>query len=193
MQKNKNKLVAILLLVLATVFVFSFLIVPIYANYKSTSEEIATLQYQLLRFKTISRKTEGLTSKLVELEAFNENHDYYFSNNKAALASAELQGIIKEILHRQNAKIISTQAVTSGNFDKRQVKVAVHCRADIISLRNLLYAIETHIPILVIDKFNIGRGYRTTYSDQVKEDANEVLDIRFDISGFMSSKIENNS
>ncbi len=190
MLTDKNKYLAILLLLLAAILLFMLVVFPIYANYKATSEQIASLQHRLTQYKKISTKTRGLSNKLFELEAFSEDQDYYFPGNKAALVSAELQGIIKEILNRQNANIISTQPVASGNLDNRQVKVAVHCRADIISLRKLLYEIETHIPILIIDKFNIGRGFRASFRDQSTDRANEALDIRFDVSGYMTAEIE---
>ena len=146
-KKNRSQLLAILLLLAALALMFVLLILPVYANYQSTKEEIASLQYRLLQYKTISGKTKGLSNQLAKLEAFNEDQEYYFPENKAALISAELQGLIKDILNRQNAKILSTQPVTSGNLDERQVKVAVHCRADIVSLRKLLYEIETQIPV----------------------------------------------
>ena len=94
------------------------------------------------------------------------------------------------MLGRQGAKILSTQPVTSGNRDDRQVKVAVHCRADIISLRNLVYELEAHIPVLIIDKINIGRGFRTTFRDQRSKDKSEALDIRFDVSGFLATQVD---
>lgn len=192
-RESKNKFLAISLLLVSILLIFTLLILPIYSYYKNTTEQIASLQHRLLQYKTIARKTKGISDKLEELEEFNQEQDYYFSGNKIALASAELQGIVKDTLNSQNAKIISTQPVTSGNIDERQVKIAVHCRADIISLRKLLYEIETHVPVLIIDKFNIGRGFRATYRDQLQNNTNEVLDIRFDVSGYMPSNKETGS
>ena len=84
---------------------------------------------------------------------------------------------------------MSTQPVNSGNQDERQIKVSVHCRADIISLRNLVYELESHVPVLIIDKIKIGRGYRATYREQQNK-SSDVLDIRFDVSGFLALNVE---
>jgi hypothetical protein len=44
--------------------------------------------------------------------------------------------------------------------------------------------------VLIIDKINIGRGYRATFRDQLSKSSNEALDIRFDVSGFLKAKEE---
>lgn len=186
--ESKHKLYAAIILFIALLILLFIVVFPMFALYNSTKEDVASLQHRLLQYKTISRKTSGLSNKLDKLQAFNEDQEYYFAEDKAALVSAELQGIIKEVLNRQGAKILSTQPVTSGNQDERQIKVSVHCRADIISLRNLVYELESHIPVLIIDKINIGRGYRTTFRDQASKDSSEALDIRFDVSGFLATQ-----
>lgn len=188
--ESKHKLYAAVILFIVLLILLFMAVLPIFALYSSTKEEVASLQHRLLQYKTISQKTSGLSSKLDKLQAFNKNQDYYFAEAKAALASAELQGIIIDVLNRQGAKTLSTQPVTSGKRDERQIKVSAHCRADIISLRNLVYELESHIPVLIIDKINIGRGYRATFRDQLSKSSNEALDIRFDVSGFLKVKEE---
>lgn len=187
--ESKHKLYAAVILFIALLILLFIVVLPMFALYSSTKEEVASLQHRLLQYKTISRKTSGLSSKLDTLQAFNEDQEYYFAESKAALVSAELQGLLKEVLNRNGAKILSTQPVTSGNQDERQIKVSVHCRADVISLRNLVYELESHIPVLIIDKINIGRGYRTTFRDQQSK-SSDALDIRFDVSGFLASQNE---
>jgi len=188
--ESKHKLYAAVILFIVLLILLFVVVFPMFALYSSTKEEVASLQHRLLQYKTISQKTSGLSSKLDKLQTFNENQEYYFAEGKAALVFAELQGIIKDVLNRQGAKILSTQPVTSGKQDERQIKVSAHCRADIISLRNLVYELESHIPVLIIDKINISRGYRTTFRDQLSKGSNEVLDIRFDVSGFLKAQEE---
>jgi len=186
LPESKHKLYAAVILFVALLILLFLVVLPMYGLYKSTTDEVASLQHRLSQYKTISSKTSGLSSKLEKLQLFNENQEYYFSEAKAALVSAELQGILKEVLQRQGAKILSTQPVTSCNQNERQIKVSVHCRADIISLRNLVYELEAHIPVLIIDKINIGRGFRTTFRSQQSNEASEALDVRFDVSGFLA-------
>ena len=188
---NTHKLLALILLLLAIAMILMLLVFPLYAKYQSTEEEIASLQHRLLHYKSISGRTKGLSNKLAQLETFNEDQKYYFSENKASLVSAELQGIIKDVLSQQNAKILSMQPVIDGILDDRQVRVAVHCRADIVSLRKLLYEIEAHVPVLIIDKIKIGRGYRTTFRNELSDKVNEILDVRFDVTGYMAVNNDN--
>lgn len=189
MPESKHKLYAGVLLLVALLILLFMVVLPIFALYSSSKEEVASLQHRLSQYKAISQKTSGLSNKLSKLEAFNEDQEYYFAEGKAALVSAEIQGIIKEVLSAQGAKILSTQPVTSGNQDDRQIKVSVHCRADIISLRNLIYELESHIPVLIIDKINIGRGFRTTFRNQ-QSNSSDALDIRFDVSGFLVAEVD---
>ncbi len=188
MPESKHKLFAAILLVVALILLLFLLILPTYAWFNGANEEVASLQHRLQQYKTISGKTKGLSNKLAKLEAFNEDQEYYFEEGKAALVSAELQGILKEVLTRHGAKIVSTQPVTTGNRDERQIKIAVHCRADVNTLRDLIYELEAHVPILVIDKINIGRGFRTTFGTRGSNNKNDLLDVRFDISGFLASQ-----
>jgi hypothetical protein len=183
----EHKLIAVAMLVIALLLVLFLLVLPAHALYKGTKEKVASLQHRLYQYKAISQKTKGLSNKLANLQAFNEDQEYYFEQGKAAIVSAELQGIIKDVLNRHGATVLSTQPVTSGNIDERQIKISVHCRTDITSLRNFIYELETFIPVLVIDKFNIGRGYRTTFRDQVSNNSNQALNIRFDVSGFLAA------
>ncbi|MFK7816231.1 MAG: type II secretion system protein GspM [Gammaproteobacteria bacterium] len=189
MPESKHKLYAAVLLFVALLILLFMVALPMFAFYSSSKEEVASLQHRLSQYKTISRKTSGLSNKLSKLEAFNEDQEYYFAEGKAALVSAELQGIVKEVLSTQGAKILSTQPVTSGNQDERQIKVSVHCRADIISLRNLMYELESHVPVLIIDKINIGRGFRTTFRNQ-QSNGSDTLDVRFDVSGFLAAQVD---
>ncbi len=188
MPESKHKLAALSVLVFAVVLLLFLVILPAYAVFNSTKDEVASLQHRLTQYKAISGRTKGLSNKLAKLQAYNEEQEYYFEHGKAAIISAELQGIIKDVLTRNGAKILSTQPVTSGNLDERQIKVSVHCRADISSLRNFIYDLEAHIPVLIIDKINIGRGYRTTFRSQNSNNSDEALDIRFDVSGFLAAE-----
>lgn len=188
MPKSKHKLYAAAILVVALVLLLFLLILPTYSLFNGTQDEVASLQHRLAQYKKISGKTKGLSNKLARLQAFNEDQDYYFEYGKAALVSAELQGILKEVLNRHHAKIVSTQPVTSGNIDERQIKVSVHCRADMNSFRDLIYELESHVPVLIIDKINISRAYRTTFRGQLSNNASETLDIRFDASGFLATE-----
>lgn len=192
MPESKHKLYAAVLLFVALLILLFMIVLPIFGLYSSTNEEVASLQHRLSQYQAISQKTSGLSIKLSRLEAFNEDQEHYFVEDKAALVSAELQGIIKEVLSTQGAKIISTQPVTSGNQDERQIKVSVHCRADIISLRNLIYELESHVPVLIIDKINIGRGFRTTFRTK-QSNSSDTLDVRFDVSGFLAAQIQTES
>ncbi len=189
MPESKHKLYAAGLLFIALLILLFMVVLPMYALYSSSKEEVSSLQHRLSQYKAISRRTSGLSNKLSKLEAFNEDQEYYFAEGKAALVSAELQGIIKDVLSAQGAKILSTQPVTSGNQDERQIKVSVHCRADIISLRNLIYELESYVPVLIIDKINIGRGFRTTFRGQ-QSNGSDTLDIRFDVSGFLAAQVD---
>jgi|GEM_PF-4477919 len=121
--ENKHKLYAAVILFVALMILLFLMVLPMFALYNSTKDEVASLQH--------------------------------------------------------------TQPVTSGNQDDRQVKVSVHCRSDVNSLRSLIYELESHVPVLIIDKINIGKGYRTTFRNQQSK-GSDTLDIRFDISGFLA-------
>lgn len=189
LPESKHKLYSAVILFIALLILLFIVVFPLFALYESSKEEVASLQHRLLQYKAISHKTSDLSNKLNKLQVLNEDQQYYFTEGKAALVSAELQGIVKEVLYRQGAKLLSTQPVNSGNQDERQIKVSVHCRADIISLRNLIYELESHVPVLIIDKIKIGRGYQATNREQQYK-SSDVLDIRFDVSGFLALNVE---
>lgn len=190
MKLTKRNLSAILLLFLVILLIFFFVVLPLYAKYQNTNEEIASLQHRIMQYKRISSKNDGLTNELDNLQVFNENQEYYLVANKPTLASAELQNIIKDILNSEEVKTLSMQTVNSGILDVRQIKLSVHCRADIINLHKLLYQIETNVPTLIIDKVSIGRGFSSTFRDRQSTNTTDVLDVRFDVSAYMAQTTE---
>ena len=74
--ESKHKLYAAVLLFIALLILLFIVVLPMFALYSSTKDEVASLQHRLLQYKTISQKTGGLSNKLANLQAFNEDQEY---------------------------------------------------------------------------------------------------------------------
>ncbi|MGR9053918.1 MAG: type II secretion system protein GspM, partial [Gammaproteobacteria bacterium] len=107
----------------------------------------------------------------------------------AALASADLQQVIKNAIASAGGRLTSTQVLpskTEGEFTLIAVKVRMSC--DIEALRTVLHRIETAVPLLVIDELDIRpeRGRRNRKTRQIEP--SNSMNVSFQVSSFMSKQ-----
>jgi general secretion pathway protein M len=139
----------------------------------SNSEEIATKQALLQRYRTLANAEQGapapvptgpalLYPDMPESQAFALLQEAV--KNDAAAARVQVQGL----------QVLRSEAVTGAT----RIGVRVRGRGDIASLRSLLYAVETARPLLYPDNLQI-QSHAT-----MPDAAPGILDFQLDISGF---------
>jgi len=146
------------LLVLATPFLLLYLLVvgPYLRLLEEKRNQIDELSFQLQRLKRAAGQESHWQKLLKSFRETQGQDQQYLEGTTPALASADLQKQLGEIIKEAGGQVTSTQVLTTkpeGAF----TKVAVRVRFSIStpSLREILHGIESSQPLLLIEKLSI--------------------------------------
>ncbi|MGR9106184.1 MAG: type II secretion system protein GspM [Gammaproteobacteria bacterium] len=182
----QRRILALSLLFVVVIVTLVAIVTPILGALASYNEEIDDLQFKLLRYKRIVTGRGKIVEQLETLKRHQGDEDYFSSRATPALASADLQQLIKKAITDAGGRLISTQVVPEEE-EEHFIKTAVKVRmsGDTKALRNVLYQIETARPMLLVDNLTIRAmsGRRDPRTRQILP-SNE-LNVNFDVSGYM--------
>ncbi|MBK1644991.1 general secretion pathway protein GspM [Thiocapsa imhoffii] len=153
---------------------------------------IADREDQLARFRRIIATLPQLQGELESVRSNESFKAFYFSAPTAALAGAELQRTVQDIVTAANGRLISTQVLPSQpDENPPRVRLRTQIQASTETLLDVLYDLEQARPFLFVDQLSVRssarpqslaqdpRGIRRSPISTVGE-----LTIRLDIFGF---------
>lgn len=188
------RLVAVGLLVLLILAVFSFLILPTWQAYADNREAIADQRYQLARLQAISQRRPELLRLENDLRRRQGEIGHIMQERSAPLAAAALQERVKAVVENSGGSVSSARvlpAVAEGAFQR--VTVSVRLSLSNEALQTVIYELEAAVPYLVINNVTINsraaraRNLRSRRRQPRRNNvaAQGKLDVTFDLSGFM--------
>lgn len=187
-QKN-SRLTAILLLLIALILVYLLCFHWFFMEHAAYSEEVDDLKDQLARFEVVAAQREPLQQQLATLRANRSDSNLFLTGgdfNEAAAAMSERLGRMVEAQADPNCQIVSRQPVrgrVEERFERVTVNVRMRCRVEY--LLDILYRLESEIPLVIVDDLNIIRPRaRRRVGGQIV-DVTEELDIRFNMMGYV--------
>lgn len=187
-------IIAWALAILLPVVLVAVIALPWLQRYDALTAAIDTGEDQLVRFR---RQVETLPTLRAELEQVKANEDFkafYFDAPTPALAGAELQRKVQDIVTAAKGRLISTQLLPEQpNEHPPKVRLRIQIQGSTDTLLDVLYAIEQARPFLFIDQVSVrssarpeeperrvrGRTVRRPPVNQAGE-----LTVRLDIFGF---------
>ncbi len=178
--------VGLLLLVLITVIFAVFL--PLLNQGLAYHEEKNDLLFRLQRQQSIAGRSTQVSEALELIKQQFQEQGYFSTSSTEALVSAELQNIVKTAVSDANGQLTSTQglpgALQNGFF---RIAVKVRMTGTMEALVSVLHAIETAVPILVVDQLDINpvRGVRNAKTRQIEP--SDQLNVSFQVVSFMRS------
>jgi general secretion pathway protein M len=177
---------AVGLLLLISSFVGFVIILPLINQGLALHNEKNALAFRFEQYERILARRQSMTEAMASLKTAHETQNYLSTKNTSALASAELQELIKEAIVDAGGQLSSTQGlpVISKN-DFTRIPVSVRMTATIDELRAILYKIETSTPLVVIEQLDIRpmRGVRNKVTHQI--DPSNELSVNFQAISFM--------
>ncbi|WP_022948042.1 type II secretion system protein GspM [Methylohalobius crimeensis] len=144
-------------LTLIPVLLFYFLLVAPYVSWvRSNQERISELQFQLERLSRSAAEEPSWRKRLKSLQTRHNQDEHYLSGETPALASAELQRRLGEIIRTAGGELTSTQ-VHPQHQEEEFTRIAVRIRllGNLEVLREVLHSIESNRPLLIVDNLNI--------------------------------------
>jgi general secretion pathway protein M len=150
-------------------------------------ETVDDLQFRLQRYQKVAAEKGDLLAKLEQIKAAGQQDERFITRDTAALASADLQSMVKEIVSQAGGELTSTQVIPERkeeNFTRIAVKIRVNGSTNV--LRDVLHSIETSKPMLFVENLNI-RPIRMPRNPAAKQSQPVVdkLSVDFDVIGYM--------
>ena len=187
-QRN-SKTTALMLLVIALLLVYLLLFHWFILRHMEYAEETDELRTQLVRFQTVASQRESLQTQLSQIRSSQNDEGLFFVYPSFDEAAAALSGNIGDMVRTQaddSCQIVSRQPVrprVQERFEKVTVNVRMRCDAE--DFLQVLYGMETGMPLMLVDDLNVIRPRTSSRSRNQKTKAQGALDIRFNVSGYL--------
>lgn len=184
-----SRLAAMALLVGILATAYLFVVPPLLAGYAEDRDAIAAARERLERYRRIAATRPALQAQIEALQQRGAARGFYLTGRTDALAAAELQNRVKNIIETNGGNLRSIQTVpgkADGGFQR--VTIRVQLAAPMESLHRTVYALEAEQPFLFLDNIDIGnrrRGRRNSPSDD-----DPTLTVRFDLFGYLEPELE---
>lgn len=188
-QQN-SRTTAILVLVIAAILVYLLAFHWFFLQHRDYAAELADLREQLGRFEAVAALRETAEQQLLRIRTSREDANLFLAEgdfNEAAAAMSERLGQMVRTQAEANCQIVSRQPVrprVQERYERVTVNVRMRCQPE--DLLNILYRLESEVPMMIIEDLNIIRPRaRRRVGAEVVETA-ESLDIRFNMSGYLN-------
>ncbi len=168
---------------------------PWWQRVHDLDEEIALQRDQLTRLQRLIGTLPGLKAELEHVQANDDVKAFYFDADTPALAGAQLQSEVQEIVRAAGARPISTQVLPVDAADHPpRVRVRVQLQGSTEQLLDMLLRIESARPFLFVDQMSI-RSMSSRRANTVRNARQRVrraaagpapgdLTVRLDLSGY---------
>ena len=191
LKKNKNERWLAVGLLLAVMSFISFVIIlPLINQGLALNDERNTLGFSLEQYERILARKQSVIEEMETLKTQFADQNYLSTQNTSALASAELQEMIKQAIVEAGGQLSSTQGlpiVTKNNFNRIPINVRMTGNSEV--LRAVLHKIETATPLVVVEQIDIRpmRGVRNKVTHQI--DPSNELSVNFQAISFMKKPV----
>jgi general secretion pathway protein M len=187
-QKNNQneRLIAVGLLLAVISFISFVIIVPLVNQGLALHDEKNALGFRFEQYQRILSRKQNIVDEMEMLKSDIADQNYLSTQNTTALASAELQEMIKQAILESGGQLSSTQGlpvVTKNNFQRIPINVRMTGSSEV--LRAVLHKIETATPLVVVEQIDIRpmRGVRNKTTHQI--DPSNELSVNFQAISFM--------
>ena len=184
LSQTARRLIAVFLLLSLVTLIFVVAVVPVWRIYAADRETIPEYQAQIERFSRIAAKREALEAAVARLETARQQTISLLPERTETLAAAALQQRVKAAVSRSGGRLISSQVLPVSSEEAfSRIGIGIRASASIDSLREILHALESAEPHVVID--NLAVLARRVRSNKRKRNVESNLDVRFNLYGLM--------
>jgi general secretion pathway protein M len=186
-----RQLLAVLILLAVVSLLLWLVIGPLLSRFQSDEEVIAGLQQRLQVYQRLVAELPAQEARLAELKRSDPVNRLVIAETRPALASAELQQQIGQLIGTIGAQVISTQILSLEDAEAPlpAVGIKVHLRGETEQLVRLLYELANHEPLLLVENIVVLSNPRVNMRRLRRAADLKVvpsLDITFDLKGFIA-------
>ena len=150
---------------------------------------------RLVRYQRLVATLPGLKAALEQEQANDSYKAFYFDADTPAIAGAQLQSEVQEMVRTAGARPVSAQILPSdASDDPPRVRVRIQLQGTTDQLFEVLYRVESARPFLLIDQMSVRsqarsdrRLARRAARRPRQPDDQGQLTVRLDIFGYFLS------
>jgi general secretion pathway protein M len=191
LSNSQRRWLALSLFLLVLLILIMTIIWPIVDQSRQNKQKIESLSMHLQRYKQVAARKQQVVEKLDSSKARLNKNNQFFKSKSYALASADLQQLVKDAIKQAGGLVTSTQVIpetNEGQFDR--VAIRVQLSASITALKEILYKVESSRPMLIVDNLRI-RSSKGVYDRKLRRRVEtDVLTITLEVFGYMQHKEE---
>lgn len=187
-EQSGSRLTAILIFFIVVIVVYLLCFHWFILRHLQYSEEIGALSDQLGRFERVAERRTDYENLLQDLQERKSDENLFLSGNDFNEAAAGMSERLSQMISVQaedSCQIVSRQPVrprVEERFQKVTVNVRMRCGVE--DLQKVLYSLETGVPMIIADEVTVIKP-RSRRRRGGNDDSGTVLDIRFNMSGYL--------
>jgi general secretion pathway protein M len=129
---------------------------PLLETHRRYEERIADLGMRHDQFRRAAQGRGAAQALLEQRRRADRGRTHYLTERNPALASAELQELVKRAVEAGGGELISTQVIGPLRGEgASEVTVKVRLRGSVRTLQRTLYALEAGTPILFVNNLSV--------------------------------------
>ncbi len=180
----RSRMLAVGLLIAVALGSYGFVVAPLAGRYQAFEDDIAELAARVSHLRRIASAGAMTEDRLAALKRAQPAGDYYLTSTKRALASAELQRHVKEIVNARGCQLVSSQVMSSEPEEGfGSVAVKVHMRGNIAGLQEVLHRLEGGKPATFIDDLSVSVTHRRRVPSRSPQ-GQMPLNIQFKVTAY---------
>jgi general secretion pathway protein M len=182
------------LAILVPLLIVAAIAVPWLQRMGELKQSIGQSEDQLLRYRRLIATLPTLRAELAQVKRNDDYKAFYFAASTPALAGAELQRKIQDIVAAAQGRLISTQLLPDEKSEQpARVRLRTQIQGSTETLLQILYAIDGSRPFLFVEQASVRSSARADLPDAMmpgrqfrrpQMDASGELTVRLDIYGF---------
>jgi general secretion pathway protein M len=172
LSKIQQRILAIGLLIGVIVLIVTLVVWPWYTAVIDAQQDIKALVFRIQRYTRVIAGRNEVLDKVEQSKQGLNALGYFNDQATPALAAAELQAFIKNIIVTAGGVLESTQVLPqTEEEDLVHIAVNVRLTAEIPLLRSILYQIETAKPLKLVEELDVRpiRGIRNRMTGQLED------------------------
>jgi general secretion pathway protein M len=185
---NKSRASALGLLIGVVLIAVMGIVGPLVSISNDYRDRLKELEFKLQKTRGIATEKDFWLNRLEEIKRQGKSEGRLIARDTAALASADLQTLIKEAVNRAGGELISTQVIPERKEEQfTRVAVKLRMTGSTQALRDVLHSFESGHPILFVENLNIRpiRIGQPALPGRKPGKVTDKLSVDFDVIGYI--------
>jgi len=177
---------ALAILLILVGMVYAAAVQPLVDDYRDTTQSIDQMSALLQRYQRVAGNLAPLQAELASVQQRQGAKDGFFTGANDTLVAAQLQGKLRTAVEAAHGELKSTQVLPAEDDGKmRRITVRGQMASTLGAVQRVIYELEASSPYLFVD--NLTLRARAAERRAEVPDQDPILDVRFDVYGYLSS------